>query len=350
MTDKPPYVHEEWRGGRLIRRRYWRRMDGKPFTRPLPSDRPFTHPTFISAYESARRDFEALSSGSTKPAKGSVDAFVSRYVGSKVFKELARNTQNARRNNLRRFCEMRAPTGKRVGGLQLRAMELRHLRVILADMTPDTKRVMAQAIRAMIESAVERGEMAENVAKDFVVRLPKTKGRRAGRHTWTAAEIASYRAHHAPGSRARLALDIGLLTGQRIGDAVRIGWGDVDRMILTFDQQKTGATARIPVKDELFEVVRDLPHGLPWIRTGAGAPWASAESFRNQFRSWCAAAGLDPRCTYHGLRKAFCCHWAQAGVSAHQIATMSGHISLSEVERYTKDADREMIARAMLEG
>ena len=72
MTDKPPYVHEEWRGGRLIRRRYWRRMDGKPFTRPLPSDRPFTHPTFISAYESARRDFEALSSGSTKPAKGSV--------------------------------------------------------------------------------------------------------------------------------------------------------------------------------------------------------------------------------------------------------------------------------------
>jgi hypothetical protein len=37
---------------------------------------------------------------------------------------------------------------------------------------------------------------------------------------------------------------------------------------------------------------------------------------------------------------------AEAGCTAHEIRAISGHKSLREVERYTKAADQERLARA----
>jgi integrase len=51
--------------------------------------------------------------------------------------------------------------------------------------------------------------------------------------------------------------------------------------------------------------------------------------------------GLSP----HGLRKAACRRLAEAGCSANEIASISGHASLREVERYTKAADQARMAR-----
>ncbi|MEO1024014.1 MAG: hypothetical protein AAFX07_00490 [Pseudomonadota bacterium] len=52
----------------------------------------------------------------------------------------------------------------------------------------------------------------------------------------------------------------------------------------------------------------------------------------------------------HGLRKAFCVYWAEQGKTTHQIAAMAEHLTLGEVERYTKDADRRRIVEAIAEG
>jgi integrase len=52
--------------------------------------------------------------------------------------------------------------------------------------------------------------------------------------------------------------------------------------------------------------------------------------------------------TAHGLRKAACRRLAEAGCTEKQIAAISGHASLSEVQRYTKAADQERLARAAM--
>ena len=52
------------------------------------------------------------------------------------------------------------------------------------------------------------------------------------------------------------------------------------------------------------------------------------------------AAGLPPRCVAHGLRKAALRRLAEAGSTTKQIAAVSGHRSLSEIERYTARADQ----------
>ena len=61
-----------------------------------------------------------------------------------------------------------------------------------------------------------------------------------------------------------------------------------------------------------------------------------------------AQDGIEAR--LHGLRKAFCVYWAEKGASTSQIAAMAGHLSLSEVERYTRAADRRRMVNLLVEG
>jgi integrase len=70
--------------------------------------------------------------------------------------------------------------------------------------------------------------------------------------------------------------------------------------------------------------------------------------FSEQFRAWCDAAGLPKTCVFHGLRKLGCTRLAESGCTVHEIAAWSGHLSLREVERYTRAADRRQLARTAL--
>ena len=56
-------------------------------------------------------------------------------------------------------------------------------------------------------------------------------------------------------------------------------------------------------------------------------------------------AGLARRCKPHGLRKAAARRLAEAGCSASEIMAITGHKTLAEVERYTRAAEQEGLAR-----
>jgi integrase len=60
------------------------------------------------------------------------------------------------------------------------------------------------------------------------------------------------------------------------------------------------------------------------------------------------AAGLPRDCKTHGLRKAALTRLADLGSSTHEIAAVSGHRSLREVERYTATANQLRLARTAM--
>jgi len=60
------------------------------------------------------------------------------------------------------------------------------------------------------------------------------------------------------------------------------------------------------------------------------------------------AAGLGPECVPHGLRKALLRRLAERGGSAKEISAVSGHKSLSEIERYTAAADQRQLSKAAI--
>lgn len=80
--------------------------------------------------------------------------------------------------------------------------------------------------------------------------------------------------------------------------------------------------------------------------TEAGAPFASGGAFYNWFMDCAAKAGIGRGLSPHGLRKATARRLAEAGCTPHQIAAVTGHQTLQEVERYTREADQRRLAGA----
>jgi integrase len=130
---------------------------------------------------------------------------------------------------------------------------------------------------------------------------------------------------------------------------VRIGRQHIRDGVLMLRQQKTGVSLAIPVHPDLAAIIDATPVGhLTLLITNTGKSYG-ANDFSEMFRSWCDAAGVPQHCVFHGLRKAACTRLADAGCTAHEIAAISGHKTLSEVERYTKGADQARLARAAME-
>jgi integrase len=198
-------------------------------------------------------------------------------------------------------------------------------------------------LRSLCQFALKRGYLRADPAANIKQRAIKGDGF----HTWTEDEIAQFEAHHTIGSKPRLALALALLlySGQRRSDVVRMGRQHIRDGVLTVKQQKTGITLAIPVHPHLQAVLDATPsEHLTFLVTATGKPYGG-NAFSEQFRKWCDAANLPQRCKVHGLRKAACRRLAEAGCSANEIASISGHASLDEVARYTKAADRARLAR-----
>ena len=71
----------------------------------------------------------------------------------------------------------------------------------------------------------------------------------------------------------------------------------------------------------------------------------SVKGFGNMMSSAIRDAGLPRRCKPHGLRKSAARRLAEAGCSASEIMAITGHETLAEVERYTRAAEQQRLAR-----
>jgi integrase len=114
-------------------------------------------------------------------------------------------------------------------------------------------------------------------------------------------------------------------------------------------QQKTGKEVPIPVlADELRNAIAVVPADqMTFLQTHLGQPY-TAGGFYNFFKDAMRKAGLPADLALHGLRKAFCCHLADAGVEAADIAAISGHLTLAMVQKYIAKRDTKAGAvRAM---
>jgi integrase len=103
----------------------------------------------------------------------------------------------------------------------------------------------------------------------------------------------------------------------------------------------------IPMHPKLEAIIESTPRGhLTFLTTARGGP-LSASRFSHWFRQECDMAGL-PHCSAHGLRKAAARRLAEAGCTAHEIGAITGHISLTELVRYTRAADQRRLAEAAM--
>jgi integrase len=214
---------------------------------------------------------------------------------------------------------------------------------MLDTMKPSAARNWLKAIRALVWHCIDVDLLKEDIT--LGIRLRPTKGEF---HTWSEDEISAFEATFAIGTRERLALALGLYSGQRRGDVIRMGRQHVRDGVVHVRQEKTNAVLAIPVHPELARVLAAVPSTqMTFIQTLKGTPF-TGHAFSDWFRKACKQAGLDKRCSFHGLRKAACRRLAEADCTVHQIAAISGHKSLKEVERYTRAVDQVRLAQAAM--
>ncbi len=292
---------------------------------------------FMRAYAAALDGVAAQKgqAGAERTRPGSVSALLVRYYRSPEFLGLKPSTQTTYRGILERF---RAEHGHRL----VHQMTRDKVKVVLGKMsaTPSAANNLKRLLAMLMDFAVDIGMADHNPVRGM-------KGYRvssAGFHTWTEGEIAQFEAAHPIGTNARLALALLLYSGQRRGDVVRMGWQHVTKEgRLKVVQEKTGRALEIAIHPALRAILNAQPREhLTFLTTKHGAAYTAA-GFGNAFRDWCNEAGLT-NCSAHGLRKAAARRLAEAGNSANRIASVTGHKTLKEVERYTREADQRKLA------
>lgn len=292
---------------------------------------------FMAAYQRAL-DGLPVPIGAGRTKAGTVNAAIIGYYDSTMyFGSLAPGTQRMRRSILERF---RAAHGE----LPIATLPQKFIVLTIGKLKPSVARSWVKAVRHLMQYAVSAGLCQADPTQG--VKLPKIKT--DGIYTWNEQDIAAFETTHAIGTKPRLAFALLLYTAQRVSDVVRIGPQHIRDGILHVRQEKTWAVLDVPVHPDLRAVIDATPgEHLTFLTIGkTGKPYQS-NSLSHQFRIWCDAAAL-PQCSAHGLRKAACRRLAEAGCSVNEIAAISGHATLNEVQRYTKAADRARMARSAM--
>lgn len=143
---------------------------------------------------------------------------------------------------------------------------------------------------------------------------------------------------------------LGIYTGQRRGDLCAMTWAAYDGAAIRLRQAKTGTSLAIPCHPNLqaeLEHWRAERDGIHILHSPRRQAWTPAHLSR-EMKQGLAKIGLPERLNVHGLRKAAARRLAEAGCSAHEIAAVTGHRSLSMVQHYTRSADQHRMAGAAI--
>jgi len=312
-------------------RLYFRKMQGPR----IPLRGPLGSPAFWEDYTNAVNGVTKVKPTYKRAQPESMRWLVEQYYQSSAYKEISAGYRRTRRGILDNFCEEHGQ--KRY--TQLRPRHIRKFRDAMMD-RPGSANNLLKALRQVFKYAVNYDYMDSNPVAE-VERL-KTKNK-DGFHAWTLDEIEQFESTHPIGTKARLAFAFLLYTGQRRSDIVKMGRQHVKDGWMTVVQQKTGKRIEIPVLNKLQQVIDASETGdLTYLVTEYGKPFTS-NGFGNWFRKKCNEAGL-PQCSAHGVRKAAASHLADIGCTVHEIMSITGHDTVTEVQRYTKAAHQKQLA------
>jgi integrase len=326
---KLKYVHRFYdRHGRL--RFYFRRKGQRVPLTGAPGSR-----EFMAAYQAALEGvakLRTLNSGTPN----TIAELAASWRSSASFKNLSSATQAV-------YCRIVDGLVSTKGDKPVRMLERRHVAKMVDDRadTPAAANRLLSVVHLMMRHAI-RLQIRDDDPTENVERVRYDK---KGFETWTEADIAAFETRWPLGTRARLALALLLYTAQRRSDVIRIGPQHVRDDAIEVTQGKTKERLLLPMHPELAAAIRTcvVSGHTTFLVTRKGDPFASGNAFYNWFIDCARAAGVTK--SPHGLRKAAARRVAEKGGTPHHIKAMTGHRTLSEVERYTRAVEQENMAR-----
>jgi integrase len=324
---RPPYLNREvTRHGRVV----W-------FVRVYPGPRirirgKYGTPEFKAAYEAAIAGKPAPDAGESFPAQ-TIGWLIEQYRCSSAWGQLRPATRRQRDCILRSVLDTAGQ--QRIGRIDKAAIE----RGLDRRPNPYAQRHFLQTMRGLFKWAAA----AKHIVSDPTSSVKTIRPRTDGHATWPQEWCDRFEARWALGTRQRLAYDVFLYTGLRIGDAVRLGRPHTKNGIATIRTEKNGEIITIPILPPLQASIDAGPIGeLTFIAGERGKP-LTKEACANWFRHACRAAGVPG--SPHGLRKTAATRAADNGATEAELEALFGWRGGDMASLYTRAANRAQLAK-----
>jgi len=238
----------------------------------------------------------------------------------------------------------KAPLGRYTPGSVAHTIEIYLNSADFDQLAPATKRDYRRYLLRLDRSVGDKPITAVDMAYIHAVRdrLKSTPVAASGDgyRRWDERQIALFRASAPP--MMRLAFELGLYTGQRLSDVIRLAWSNYDGARIRLRQQKTGTTLSIPVHPDLKALLDETARrGLTILTTVTGRSYHPRVFSREFLEARQAVEGLEPDLSFHGLRHTAAARLAELGSGAPEIQAITGHKSLKLVEHYIRQASQE---------
>jgi integrase len=272
----------------------------------------------------------------TAPSTNSLAWLLARYRGTGEWSALSAATRRQRDNIFRGVLDTAGQerytlvtTATIIAGKDRRAA------------TPSQARHFLDAMRGLFRWA----NSADLVKADPTLGVSNLPRKRTdGFIAWTEEHVATYDAHWPIGTRQRVWLDVLLYTGLRRGDAVRLGRQYIRDGVATLKTEKSGFTVEVtlPILPVLQTTLDAGPCGDFAFIVGANGQPLTKESFGNEFKAACKAAGVPG--SAHGVRKIAATRLANASATEAELMAIFGWTDPKQAADYTRTANRRHLA------
>jgi len=323
------YIHPVKAKGKTY---YYYRRDGKSYGRlpGMPGSL-----KFAARYDEINASFGDFSG---EIIAGTVRALVASYLETPEYLQLS----EASRRNYRYYCDLICSvigTGPAAGVKRPQVIEIRNELQI----TPGKANALIRIMSVVFEHGIDVGLVTTNPAKG-VSRLKLRP-----HNPWPVDVLEEFIRNAPP--EIMWAIMVGLYTGQRLGDCLKMQWSDYDGASIRVVQEKGfsqyGAAREIwiPCHKDLRAVLDTIPkRSTRILTTEYGHPW-TAGNFRDALDREKARQGITAKLVFHGLRKNAAQALAEAGCSTEQIKAVTGHQTDEMAAFYAKGASQKKLAQ-----
>ncbi|WP_238368246.1 site-specific integrase [Mesobacterium pallidum] len=320
----PPYIYRRERDGILF---FKKRVGTKFRTVILETQFPEGAPIPFALHQERERLL-----GERTPVKPGRDmaAVVRHYMAHAKFQEKKPRTRQDYEKHL-------AYISDKLGQLSPKNIERRHviswLEAWAKKETPHKANYRFRVLRIVLEHAIDMGLLPTggNPARD----VAELKYEKRDRQPWPADRVKAFREDFPHDLRVRLLFELLVGTGQRIGDVLKMQWGDIKDGGIEVKQGKTGKKLWLPLTKDLRAALAQAERKNLTILTnerGIGA-WSYRGAHDAMMKARVQIGAVDH--DIHALRYYTAVELCEAGCDDELISSVTGQ-SPEMVRHYTR--------------
>jgi len=183
----------------------------------------------------------------------------------------------------------------------------------------------------LIEIARKEWGVALSVNPVRCIRRPKSNPARERRLAPGEEAALLAAADRAKGGYLRTVIVLALETAMRQGEIAGLDWTNINvpQRRLYLPMTKNGSSRGVPLSLKAIAVLESLPE-----RPGPVFPGVTTEAIKRAFRNACKRAGIEGL-HFHDLRHEATSRFFEKGLNMMEVASITGHKSLSMLRRYT---------------